>query len=104
MNHTSGDHEFTIGAKAIYTDENTPEVSFLADAVRLNGADNVIESHLHLAMSEDYTAQIRASASGGILIGAFRVPQIAIPYQSDPTAASLRDALVAAGYMAAEEI
>ena len=52
----------------------------------------------------DVTATGYCVAQQGVLIGTFRVPQTPLPYQSDPTAASLRDALVAAGYMAAEEI
>ena len=94
---------FIVGASLLEVDEGNPSVGLNAGAVVVNGADGAVQSRDHLDLQNDSYPQLRANGTGGVWIDGFRVPQTAIPYQSAPTAESLRDALVAAGYMAAEE-
>ncbi len=62
----------------------------------------VLDAPVVFTVGQDLTG-VGGIEAQGVRLADFQVPAAPIPYDATPTAASLRDALVAAGYMAAPE-
>ena len=91
--HITGDLAVGPDGFLLLTDSEQARVSLVQDALVV---DNTLG---RVTIKGGYTLQ----AEDGLTVNGYTIPSAPLPYQSAPTAESLRDALVAAGYMAAEE-